>query len=93
MSDRELSALTTLGFDELARAAGGIGSIQRAVSGRVFRMVGPGAMLVRPVHEGITRGVYRGLGMGTRAVGVAAGRAAAAGARACRCRARRRAVP
>ncbi len=77
MSDRELSALTTLGFDELARAAGGIGSIQRAVSGRVFRMVGPGAMLVRPVHEGITRGVYRGLGMGTRAVGVAAGRAAA----------------
>ncbi len=77
MSDRELSALTTLGFDELARATGGIGSIQRAVSGRVFRLVGPGAMLVRPLHEGITRGVYRGLGAGTRAVGVAAGRAAA----------------
>src|SRR4051794_41505028 len=77
MSDRELSALTTLGFDELARATGGIGSIQRAVSGRVFRMVGPGAVLVRPVHEGITRGVYRGLGAGTRAVGAAAGRAAA----------------
>jgi pimeloyl-ACP methyl ester carboxylesterase len=77
MSDRELRALTTLGFDELARATGGIGSIQRAVSGRVFRLVGPGAMLVRPLHEGITRGVYRGLGMGTRAVGVAAGRAAA----------------
>jgi pimeloyl-ACP methyl ester carboxylesterase len=77
MSDRELSALTTLGFDELARATGGIGSIQRAVSGRVFRLVGPGAILVRPLHEGITRGVYRGLGAGTRAVGVAAGRAAA----------------
>jgi pimeloyl-ACP methyl ester carboxylesterase len=77
MSNRELNALTTLGFDELARATGGIGSIQRAVSGRVFRMVGPGAMLVRPVHEGITRGVYRGLGAGTRAVGVAAGRVAA----------------
>ena len=77
MSDRELSALAILGFDELARATGGIGSIQRAVSGRVFRMVGPGAMLVRPVHEGITRGVYRGLGAGTRAVGLAAGRAAA----------------
>jgi pimeloyl-ACP methyl ester carboxylesterase len=76
MSNRELNALTTLGFDELARATGGIGSIQRAVSGRVFRMVGPGAMLVRPVHEGITRGVYRGLGAGTRAVGVAAGRVA-----------------
>ncbi|HEX6651712.1 MAG TPA: alpha/beta fold hydrolase [Thermoleophilaceae bacterium] len=77
MSDSELRALATLGFDELARATGGIGSIQRAVSGRVFRMVGPGAMLVRPVHEGITRGVYRSLGAGTRAVGVAAGRAAA----------------
>jgi len=77
MSDRELRALTTLGFDELARATGGIGSIQQAVSRRVFRMVGPGAMLVRPVHEGITRSVYRGLGAGTRAVGVAAGHAAA----------------
>jgi len=77
MSDSELRALATLGFDELARATGGIGSIQRAVSGRVFRMVGPGAVLVRPVHEGITRGVYRGLGAGTRAVGAAAGRAAA----------------
>jgi pimeloyl-ACP methyl ester carboxylesterase len=73
MSDRELRALTTLGFDELARATGGIGQIQRALSGRVFRAVGPGAALVRPVHEGITRGVYRGLGAGTRAVGLAAG--------------------
>jgi pimeloyl-ACP methyl ester carboxylesterase len=73
MSDRELSALATLGFDELARATGGIGSIQRAISGRVFRVVGPGAALVRPVHEGITQGVYRGLGAGTRAIGLAAG--------------------
>jgi pimeloyl-ACP methyl ester carboxylesterase len=73
MSDRELSALATLGFDELARVTGGIGQVQRAISGRVFRVVGPGAMLVRPVHEGITRGVYRGLGAGTRAVGLAAG--------------------
>jgi pimeloyl-ACP methyl ester carboxylesterase len=73
MSDRELGALTTLGFDELAKFTGGIGQVQRAVSGRVFRMVGPGAMLVRPVHERITRGVYRGLGTGTRAAGIAAG--------------------
>jgi pimeloyl-ACP methyl ester carboxylesterase len=73
MSDHELRALTTLGFDELARATGGIGSIQRAISGRVFRAVGPGAMLVRPVHQAITQGVYRGLGAGTRAAGLAAG--------------------
>jgi pimeloyl-ACP methyl ester carboxylesterase len=77
MSDRELRALTTLGFDELARATGGIGSVQRAVSGRVFRAVGPGAVLVRPIHERVTRGVYAGLGAGTRALGMAAGRAAA----------------
>ena len=73
MSDRELKALTMLGFDELARATGGIGSIQSAISSRVFRAVGPGALLVRPIHEGITRATYRGLGAGTRAVGVAAG--------------------
>jgi pimeloyl-ACP methyl ester carboxylesterase len=73
MSDRELSALASLGFDELAKATGGIGSIQRAISGRVFRAVGPGAMLVRPAHERITRSVYAGLGTGTRAVGFAAG--------------------
>jgi pimeloyl-ACP methyl ester carboxylesterase len=73
MSDRELRALTTLGFDELARAAGGIGSIQQAVTARVFRAVGPGAVLVRPIHEAVTRGVYAGLGLGTRALGVAAG--------------------
>jgi pimeloyl-ACP methyl ester carboxylesterase len=73
MSDRELKALVTLGFDELARATGGIGSIQGAMGGRVFRAVGPGAALVQPLHEGVTRGVYAGLGLGTRALGVAAG--------------------
>jgi pimeloyl-ACP methyl ester carboxylesterase len=73
MSDRELGALTTLGFDELARATGGIGSIQGAISGRVFRAVGPGAELVRPIHERITRGVYAGLALGARGLGAAAG--------------------
>jgi pimeloyl-ACP methyl ester carboxylesterase len=73
MSERELSALATLGFEELAKATGGIGQVQRAISGRVFRMVGPGAMLVRPIHERVTKGVYAGLGSGTRAVGFAAG--------------------
>ncbi|HKP21861.1 MAG TPA: hypothetical protein VJT68_10110, partial [Thermoleophilaceae bacterium] len=76
MSDRELSALTTLGFDELAKFTGGIGSVQRAVTGRVFRMVGPGAVLVRPIHERVTRGVYAGLGAGTRGLGLLAGAAA-----------------
>jgi pimeloyl-ACP methyl ester carboxylesterase len=72
MSDTELRALTALGFDELRQATGGLGSIQAAVAGRVFRGVGPGAALVRPLHEAITRGVYAGIGLGTRAVGLAA---------------------
>lgn len=77
MSDRELGALTTLGFEELANATGGIGHIQRAISRRVFRAVGPGAALVRPVYAGITHSVYRGLGAGTRAIGAGAGAVAA----------------
>jgi pimeloyl-ACP methyl ester carboxylesterase len=79
MSDTELRALTLLGFDELRQASGGIGSINRAVAGRVFRAVGPGAVLVRPVHETVTRGVFAGLGLGTRAIGMAT--AAAVGRR------------
>ena len=73
MSQTELRALATLGFDELRQATGGIGSIQRAVTTRVFRAVGPGAALVRPVHETVTRGVYAGLGMSLRAAGRASG--------------------
>jgi pimeloyl-ACP methyl ester carboxylesterase len=68
----ELRALTALGFDELRQATGGLGSIHHAVAGRVFQAVGPGAALVRPVHEAITRAVYAGLGLGTRAIGMAA---------------------
>ena len=79
MSQTELRALTALGFEELRNATSGIGSIQRAVSARVFRAVGPGAALVRPAHEAVTRGVYSGLGLGTRAIGTAA--AAAVGRR------------
>jgi pimeloyl-ACP methyl ester carboxylesterase len=79
MSDTELRALTLLGFDELRQASGGIGSINRAVAGRVFRALGPGAALVRPVHETVTRGVFAGLGLGTRAIGMAT--AAAVGRR------------
>ena len=73
MSDRELKALTTLGFDELARATGGIGSIHQAIGGRVFRAVGPGAALVGPIYDGISGAVFRSLSTGTRAVGLAAG--------------------
>jgi pimeloyl-ACP methyl ester carboxylesterase len=73
MSDTELRALTRLGFDELARASGGIGQFQRAIATRAFRASGPAAAPARAIYDGITRGVYAGLGMATRALGVAAG--------------------
>jgi pimeloyl-ACP methyl ester carboxylesterase len=73
MSDIELRALTRLGFDELARAAGGIGQFQMAIATRAFRASGPGGALVQAMYERITRGVYAGLVTGTRALGVAAG--------------------
>jgi len=73
MSDGELRALTRLGFDELARASGGIGQIQRAIAARAFRASGPGAAAVHTIYDAITRGVYAGLGFGTRTLGVAAG--------------------
>ncbi len=76
MSQTELRALAALGFDELRLATGGLGHMHRAIAGRAFRAVGPGAALVRPVHEAITRGVYAGLGMGSRAIGMAAAAAA-----------------
>jgi pimeloyl-ACP methyl ester carboxylesterase len=73
MSDTELRALTRLGFDELARASGGIGQFQRAIATRAFGASGPAAAPARAIYDGITRGVYAGLGMATRALGVAAG--------------------
>jgi pimeloyl-ACP methyl ester carboxylesterase len=73
MSDTELRALTRLGFDELARASGGIGQFQRAIATRALGASGPAAAPARAIYDGITRGVYAGLGMATRALGVAAG--------------------
>ena len=73
MSDTELRALTRLGFDELARAVGGIGQFQGAIATRAFRASGPGAVVAQAIYGGITRGVYAGLTMGTRALGVGAG--------------------
>lgn len=68
----ELRALTALGFDELRQASGGIGSMHQAVATRVFRAVGPGGAAARAAHDAVSRAVVAGLGLGTRAVGLAA---------------------
>ena len=72
MSQTELRALAALGFDELRLATGGIGHMHRAIAERAFRATGPGGVVARTVHDGVTRGVYAGLGLGTRALGAAA---------------------
>jgi len=71
MSQTELRALAALGFDELRLATGGIGRMHRAIAERAFRATGPGGLVARTVHDGVTRGVYAGLGLGTRALGAA----------------------
>jgi pimeloyl-ACP methyl ester carboxylesterase len=72
MSDQELRALTRLGFDELGLASGGIGGVHGAIAGRVFRLVGPVGTAARVVHDGVSKSVYAGLGIGSRALGQAA---------------------
>ena len=68
----ELRALSHLGFGELGSAARGIGQIQEAIAGRVFRAVGPQAAIVQAAHTTITNGVYGALHGATEALGRAA---------------------
>jgi pimeloyl-ACP methyl ester carboxylesterase len=78
---QELQALTRLAFEELARYVGGIGSIHRAIAGRVFAAVGSSGRLVEWSHDAISqaaygavRGSFRGVGLvGEVASGVRAG--------------------
>ena len=51
--------------------------MHQAIAERAFRAAGPGAVAARAIHQGVTRGVYAGLGLGTRALGMAAGAALA----------------
>ena len=71
MSQTELRALAALGFDELRLATGGIGHMHQAIAERAFRATGPGGLVVRTVHDRVTRGVYASLGLGARALGAA----------------------
>jgi pimeloyl-ACP methyl ester carboxylesterase len=68
----ELRSLARLGFDELGRAAGGIGDVHRAVAARAFGASGRGAVPARALHDAIATGVYAGLGGATRLAGMAA---------------------
>ncbi|MUL65732.1 alpha/beta hydrolase [Mycobacterium sp. CBMA 234] len=62
----EAGALAELSLQELGTAVDGIHTIQRAISERVFRLVGlgvgPAAKPVKVVYDAITDGVYSAIG-------------------------------
>src|SRR4051794_21936620 len=55
---RELSRLATQEFSGLPR---GLADVHTAISGRVFRALGPSARPVQLVHDALARGAYEGV--------------------------------
>ena len=72
----EASELSRLASEELSALPRGIGDIHSAVSGRVFRALGPSAAPIHLFHAAITRGVYESVRGGLRLTGHVAGAAA-----------------
>ncbi|NLE81230.1 MAG: alpha/beta hydrolase [Rhodococcus sp.] len=74
----EVRALGHLALNEIGNAAGGIGSIHRAISNRVFAGIGLGlgakAEPVKIVHDAITDIVYSSIVESARAGGYVAGK-------------------
>ncbi|MBE2318655.1 alpha/beta hydrolase [Solirubrobacter sp. CPCC 204708] len=60
------TALGRLAGTELAGLSRGIGDVHFAISGRVFRTVGPAALPVRALHDAIARGTYAAVAGGLR---------------------------
>jgi pimeloyl-ACP methyl ester carboxylesterase len=71
-------ALAQLTFDELGRAATGIGGVQRAVADRTFQVIGPTARIIQwtygRVSDGVDAGIRGGAGLIGRGAGAAVGR-------------------
>lgn len=61
-----MTPLSRLTATELAGLARGIGDVHLAISGRVFRAIGPASAPVRLVHDTIARGTYAAVGEGLR---------------------------
>lgn len=75
----EAGALAELSLHELSGAVGGVHTIQRAISDRVFRYVGygvgPAAKPVKIIYDAITDGVYSAIGHATAVAAPIAGQA------------------
>ena len=54
----------------MALAAGGIAGIHRGIANRVFSFVGPMGTPARVMHDAVSSGAYKAVGLGFRAVGV-----------------------
>jgi hypothetical protein len=63
--------------DAAASGAARVEEMHRAIAGRAFTAVGPGAAPVHATHDGISAAVYAGVRGGTRLAGRAAGAIAA----------------
>lgn len=63
-----MTPLARLTANELAGLARGIGDVHLAISGRVFRTIGPAGAPVRLVHDAVARGTYAAVGGGLRSV-------------------------
>jgi pimeloyl-ACP methyl ester carboxylesterase len=61
-----VSALSKLAGRELAGLTRGIGDVHLAISGRVFRTLGPSAAPVRIWHDTVARGTYAAVSGGLR---------------------------
>jgi len=62
----DIEAIGELAGETLAAAGGLIQEMHERIAERPFEILGPGAAPVRVVHDGITRGVYRGVRLGLR---------------------------
>jgi pimeloyl-ACP methyl ester carboxylesterase len=71
----ERRALARIATDEAAGLPGGVGGVHAAIADRVFSALGPTAAPVQVLHDGISRGAYRGVRGGMRLLGRAAGAA------------------
>jgi pimeloyl-ACP methyl ester carboxylesterase len=80
MRREEISAVGDLAGEAAAGAAKQIHEVHRGIAGRVWRWVGPAALPVKVIHDGIARGAYTAAGELTRVV-VWAGTQAASSAR------------
>jgi pimeloyl-ACP methyl ester carboxylesterase len=75
LAQEEARELSRIAGEELSSLPRGIGDLHDAISGRVFRALGPAAAPVRVIHDAIVPGTYGAVSGGLWLTGAAAGTA------------------